>query len=169
MELRRIRPEEHEALGGVTVEAYRHLRGDVPLGPYEDELRDVAKRAADSVVFVAVDEAAVVLGGVTYVPDPERAMSEFRDPAAAGIRMLAVSPAHQREGIGRALMEACIEAARSDGRARIILHSTELMKVARDMYRRMGFVESPELDEWVSTTGDDGAPDLRLIAFVLEL
>ncbi len=169
MDIRPIRPGEHEALGHVTVEAYRHLQGRRPLGPYEDELRAVTARAADSVVFVAVDDGGTVLGGVTYVPDAGREMSEFADPDAGGIRMLAVHPDHQGEGIGRALMDTCVETARSDGRARLILHSTEVMKVARAMYGRMGFAETPELDEWVSTTGDGGEPDLRLIAFVLEL
>lgn len=168
MQIRPIRPDEHEALAAITVEAYRRLQGGRPLGPYEDELRAVPARAADSVVLVAVD-GSEVLGGVTYVPDTGRAMSEFSDPEGAGVRTLAVRPQRQGEGIGRALMQACIEAARADGRARIILHSTEVMEVARKMYAAMGFVETPTLDEWVSTSGDGGEPDLRLIAFVLEL
>jgi ribosomal protein S18 acetylase RimI-like enzyme len=107
-----------------------------------------------------------VIGGVTYVPDAGRAMSEFSDPDAAGIRMLAVRPDRQGAGAGKALTAACIEQARSDGRSRILLHSTDVMKVAQDMYRRMGFVEVPELDDWVLRSP---GPDLRLIAFSLAL
>ncbi|MGA2210431.1 MAG: GNAT family N-acetyltransferase [Acidimicrobiales bacterium] len=165
MEIRPIRPDEYDTLGQITVEAYRNLQRDTRYGDYEKELMAVAARAVDSVVLVAVDGDEVV-GGVTYVPDAERSMSEFSDPDAAGIRMLAVRPDCQGAGVGKALTAACIEQARADGRSRILLHSTEVMQVAREMYRRMGFVEVPELDRWVLRSP---GPDLRLIAFALAL
>lgn len=166
VEIREALPHEFEALGRITVDAYRHLQGGKPLGDYEDSLVDVAGRAADSVVLVAVDDAGELLGGVTYVPDSTREMSEFEDPEAAGIRMLAVRPDRQRGGTGRALTEACVVRAHADGRRRVLLHSTAMMEVARGMYRRMGFEEVPELDVWVP--GPGGRP-LRLIAFRLTI
>ena len=167
MEIRVARPEEFGAVGQVTVEAYRALHGGKPLGDYEDRLLAVADRAADSVVVVALDDAGDLVGAVTYVPGAERAMSEFSDPEAAGIRMLAVRPDRQGAGIGRALTDACIARARGDGRSRVVLHSTDVMEVARAMYARMGFVEAPELDVWIRDR--PGQDPLRLIAFVLEL
>ncbi|MGO8875910.1 MAG: GNAT family N-acetyltransferase [Acidimicrobiales bacterium] len=168
IQIRPARPDEYSAIGQITVDAYRDLwRGD-HYGSYEDQLLAVAERAADSVVLVAVDEEGELLGGVTYVPDSDRAMTEFDDPEAAGIRMLAVRPDHQSRGVGRALTQACIDRARADGRARIILHSTEVMVRARAMYERMGFVPTPDLDVFVARL-PDGEKDLRLIAFVLEL
>lgn len=161
-----MRPQEFEALGEITVTAYRHLHSDEPLGTYEDQLRAVSARAADSVVLVALDDAGDLLGGVTYVPDAGREMSEFNDPDAAGVRMLAVRPDRQGAGTGRALAEACVRQARADGRQRVVLHSTEIMVVARRMYERMGFVGAPELDIWLERDGDE---PLRLIAFVLAL
>jgi ribosomal protein S18 acetylase RimI-like enzyme len=149
MEIRPVRPDEYDTLGRITVEAYRHLQQLAEYGDYENELRAVSVRAADSLVLVAV-EGDEVLGGVTYVRDAERAMSEFNDPDAAGIRMLAVRPERQGAGVGKALTAACIEQARADGRSRILLHSTDVMEVAQEMYRRMGFVEVPELDLWVT-------------------
>jgi predicted N-acetyltransferase YhbS len=167
MEIRTIRQEEFDVLGRLTVEAYRALHGGESLGAYEDQLLDVSTRAADSLVLVALDEAGDVLGGVTYVPGAGRAMSEFADAEAAGMRMLAVRPDRQGAGVGRALTEACVARARAEGRARVILHSTDVMKVARAMYGRMGFVEAPELDVLVRDRPD--ADPLRLIAFVLSL
>jgi ribosomal protein S18 acetylase RimI-like enzyme len=168
MEIRVVGPEEFEQLGWITVAAYRHLHGDAPLGDYEVQLRAVSARAADSVVLVAVDDAGDLLGGVTYVPDSGRAMSEFSDPEAAGIRMLAVRPDRQGTGVGRALTEECIRRARSDGRPRVVLHSTDVMVVARRMYERMGFVEAPELDVYLGER-PYAKEGLRLIAFVLAL
>jgi ribosomal protein S18 acetylase RimI-like enzyme len=168
MEIRRVRPEEYAALGLITVSAYRQLFGGGPLGPYEAQLVDVSRRAEDSEVYVALGEDNSVLGGVTYVPGSDRVMSEFSDTNAAGIRMLAVDPHHQGAGVGRALAEACVHRARSDGRRRIILHSTPVMTAAHHIYEQLGFVRTPELDEWIEENPGADQP-LHLMAFGLEL
>jgi ribosomal protein S18 acetylase RimI-like enzyme len=167
LHIRPIRPGEHTELGRITVEAYRQLSGGDPLGSYEDELSAVSHRATDSVVLVAVDGAGDLLGGVTYVPDARRALADFADPDAAGIRMLAVRPQRQGCGIGRALTEACITLARAEGRGRVLLHSTPVMAAARRMYERLGFSRAPDLDSFV--TGGPYATRLHLMGYVLEL
>ena len=95
-------------------------------------------------------------------------MSEFNDPAAAGIRMLAVDPARQGTGAGLALTHWCVERARSAGRRRVVLHSTPVMTVAHGIYGQLGFVRSPELDVWIDE-GPDGEESLHLMSFTLEL
>ncbi len=165
MLIRRIRPEEYEALGLITVAAYRQLNRGEPLGPYERQLRDVATRARDSEVFVALDEEGNLMGGVTFVPDAERAMAEFRDPRACGIRMLATDPAFQGRGAGRALVQTCIERARHEGRTRIILHSAPAMTLAQALYLRMGFLRAPGLDEYIHEEADAEGEPLHLKAF----
>ena len=170
MEVRLARPEEHEAIGQLTVEAYAALAGDEDvLGDYEHELRDVANRASDCDVLVAVGDHQELLGAVTYVPGPGTALSEFADPDAAGIRMLAVAPDHQGAGVGRALTKACISRARGDGRSKIVLHSTDLMKVARAMYEKLGFVAAPQRDVFFTEPPFTEAQPLHLIAYVLTL
>lgn len=168
MEIRRVRPEEYLAVGEIRVRAYRDLFGGGPLGPYENQLLDVARRDIDSEVLVALDDDGQLLGAVTYVPGPGLTMSEFTDPDAAGIRMLAVEPRRQGSGAGRTLVEACLQRARRDGRRRIILHSTPRMTTAHGIYRRFGFDRAPELDEWVNDGAEDGEP-LHLMAFSLTL
>jgi ribosomal protein S18 acetylase RimI-like enzyme len=168
MEIRLIRDSEFTVLGEITVRAYRHLSDEESLGDYESELRDVAARALDSEVFVAVVDGAVI-GGVTYVPDHSRAMSEFSDPEAAGIRMLAVDPLHQGLGAGRSLVDTCIARARDQGRRRILLHSTPQMEVARAMYLRLGFELLPEIDVFYDGPPFTPEEPLHLIGYVLEL
>ena len=168
MEIRRVQPDEYSSLGEITVRAYRELFGSESLGSYEHELLDVGRRNTDSEVYVALSEEGSVVGGVTYVPGPGRNMSEFSHPDAAGIRMLAVDPQRQRAGAGRALTTWCVELARSRGRTRVVLHSTPLMTVAHDIYRTIGFVRSPELDEWVEENEHTGEP-LHLMSFTLEI
>lgn len=152
-------PAEHEQLGALTVAAYQAL--GVELGDYADVLRDVAGRAAHVPVLVAVADGRVV-GGVTYVPGPDTPSSEFDDPDAAGVRFLAVAPDVQRRGIGRALLYACIERARGNGRRRVMLHTTKPMQAAQRMYDKEGFRRAHDHDLVV----DSG---VHLMAYVLEL
>ena len=167
MLIRRIRPEEYEALGQITLAAYRQLSQGEPLGPYERQLLDVATRARDSEVFVALDEGGNLMGGVTFVPDAERAMAEFHDSRACGIRMLATDPAFQGRGAGRALVQRCVERAREEGRSRIILHSAPAMTLAQSLYLRMGFLRAPSLDEFIHEEANAQGEPLHLKAFEL--
>jgi GNAT superfamily N-acetyltransferase len=152
VEIRIVRPDEHERLGEITVVAYRainppHADGD--LEEYEAELRDVAGRAAGADVLVAVDGDGAVLGGVTYVPDPSSPWAEFEDTDAAGIRMLAVAPEAQGRGVGEALTRACIDRAVAAGRGQVMLHSTDWMTTAHRIYERLGFQRDPSFDRQI--------------------
>jgi ribosomal protein S18 acetylase RimI-like enzyme len=169
MQIRLIRLDECEALGQITLRAYKNLDGRESLGPYEKQLLDVAARQLDSEVYVAVDNDGNLVGGVTYVPGPERTMSEFQDPDAAGIRMLAVDPQYQGLGAGRALVEACIARARLQHRRRIILHSTPVMTSAQALYQQLGFESFPELDVWFTDDPYSPSDPLHLIAYTLTL
>jgi ribosomal protein S18 acetylase RimI-like enzyme len=147
MDIRPVRPEEHQALGDLTVAAYVAIDpAVVDDDDYAGELRDVAGRAADAEVLVAVNDSGTVVGGVTYVPGPESPWAEFSEPDGAGIRMLAVAPDAQGRGIGEALSRACVDRARSAGRSQIVLHSTDRMTTAHRLYERMGFARDASLD-----------------------
>jgi ribosomal protein S18 acetylase RimI-like enzyme len=153
MEIRPVQPHEHETLGDLTVAAYAAIDPTtVEEDDYNAELRDVAGRAAGAEVLVAVDGDGTVLGGVTYVPGPQSPSAEFTEPDAAGIRMLAVAPEAQGQGIGEALSRACVERARAADKAQIVLHSTDRMTTAHRLYERLGFVREPSLD-WEPVPG----------------
>lgn len=160
--IRPVRPEEYAALGELTVRAYHSLEGYADPDPYDARLRDVAGRAAVSCVAVAVDPDGTLLGGVTYVSGPEDPYSEDLREGEAGIRMLAVDPAHQGRGVGRALTEWCLERARSSSRSRMVLHTSFLMPGAIRLYERLGFVRTPNLDF-------SPVPGVHLIAYAYEL
>jgi GNAT superfamily N-acetyltransferase len=161
VEVREVRPDEFAALGEVTVAAYRTVGEDGHDG-YLDFVRDVATRASICPVFVAVTEDGAVLGGVTYVPGSGTPYSESESDGEAGFRMLAVDPMAQGRGVGRALVEACIARARSDGRHRLVLLTRPLMTDAHVLYLRMGFRRAPERD-------CEPEPGIDLLGFVLDL
>lgn len=162
MEIRPVAPAEYAELGAITVTAFETIEGAGDLGGYADVLRDVADRAQHALVLVAVGDEHDLLGGITYVGHPENPYAEELAAGEVGIRMLAVSPRAQGRGVGRALTEACVRQARADGAARVSLHSTPWMVVAHRLYQSLGFVRTPQRDVDVS-------PDLRLMAFVLDL
>jgi len=142
--IREAIPTEFEAIGELVVDAYRDA-GETDSG-YERELRAVAERAAQVPVLAAVDESTGrVLGTVTYVPGP----GPFHEGAfgdAASFRMLAVVADARGRGIGRALVETCIERARADARPAIGIYTRPFMTAAHRMYERLGFRRVPELD-----------------------
>jgi GNAT superfamily N-acetyltransferase len=160
--IRPVRPDEYGALGELTVTAY-HDVGEMPhQEAYDARLRDVAHRAETSCVAVAVSPGGRVLGGVTYVSGPEDPYSEDLATGDAGIRMLAVDPAAQGQGVGRALTQWCLDRARETGRRRMVLHTSSMMPAAIRLYERMGFVRAPEIDF-------TPVPGVDLIAYVFDL
>jgi GNAT superfamily N-acetyltransferase len=59
------------------------------------------------------------------------------------IRRLYVRPAVRGQGVGRALMVALINEARSAGYRDLRLETLEAMSEARELYRSLGFREVP--------------------------
>ena len=160
VEIREIEPSEHEALAALTVSAYAISHEQLEAG-YQQELADVAGRAAQATVLVAVEDGQVV-GGVTYVGNADNPLAEHTDPHAASIRMLAVDPAAHRAGIGRRLTEACAARAASEGRESLVLHTIDTNVGGLAFYEALGFERAPHLD-W------EPAPGIRLLGLRLEV
>jgi ribosomal protein S18 acetylase RimI-like enzyme len=143
-------PQDFPAAGEVGVAAYRTINPE--LGSYEARLRDVAARATDATVLVAIADDRVV-GTATYVPGPGSRLAESDDPDDAGLRMLAVTPDAGGRGIGTALVECALALARRAGRRRLVLLTRPEMHAANAIYDRLGFTRAPELDEtWHDVT-----------------
>lgn len=152
--IRDVRPEECAALGQLLVDVYARLDG-FP-SPQEQpryyamlaDIGDFTSRK-DARVLVAVDAEGTLLGGVVYFGDMTQYGSGGTATSitdAAGMRLLGVSPAARGRGVGRRLTEACVAVARSQGHARMVLHTTEAMRLAWGMYERLGFQRAHDLD-----------------------
>jgi GNAT superfamily N-acetyltransferase len=83
-------------------------------------------------------------------------------PDESGIRMLAVLPAAQGRGVGRALVDACIDRTRQLGHTALMLHTTPWMHAAHRVYKNAGFQRWPERD-WTPV------PEVPLLAYRLPL
>ncbi|MEE8602667.1 GNAT family N-acetyltransferase [Euzebya tangerina] len=143
LEIRPVRPEEYEAVGAIVIAAYDR-EGTIE-GPYRAQIRDTGARVdAGAAVLVAVD-GPDLLGSVTYV---EAGQEHFENAGAGdcGFRMLGVATSAQGRGVGRALVQACLDRGRRDGHHRVAIYTMEWMDTARRMYERMGFVRRPDRD-----------------------
>lgn len=148
--VRRADPDEYEAVGELTVAAYRAdglLRGaDGSADHYAPVLRDTATRDAQAEVWVAVDDHDALLGTVTWCPPGSPYREIAHSPDEAEFRMLAVPPALRRRGAARALVLACISRARAEGMRAVLLSSLPQMTAAHGLYRDLGFLRAPDLD-----------------------
>ena len=164
MEIRRPKPEEYGDAGRVTALAYQEFAppDDEDWEHYLRDLADVAGRADRTELFVAVDEGRV-LGCVTLELDRTVGDDDVElPPEMSSIRMLGVDPSARGLGIGRALVEACIDRSREAGKRVVTLRTTERMKVAQRLYESMRFERDVDRD----MVYDD---DFRLLAFRLPI
>ena len=155
VEVRRIRPDEHEAAGDVCVAAYAPLLTGAE-HDYRDRLHDVATRDEQAEVWVAVrDEGGHdrVVGVVTYCP-PGSPWREIGRDEEGEFRMLAVDPAAQGTGAGTALARLCEERAREHGATGMALSSLATMTAAHRIYARLGYEREPGRD-WSPVPGVD--------------
>jgi predicted N-acetyltransferase YhbS len=168
--VRRADRGETTAIVAVIDAACAEFRGLEPAAAWAAYLartRDVAARWDVGEVLVAVAEEKVA-GTVTFYPEP-RGPGFPRGWASFGA--LAVDPGARRAGLGRRLVLACLDRARSRGAAAVGIHSSAPMTSARALYVRLGFRRSPEHDVDASELErfDASAGDVRLLGYRREL
>jgi GNAT superfamily N-acetyltransferase len=151
------------------VDAFRGSVADWILDAYVADLIDVRGRATGAELYVAISHGRLV-GTVSFYPDV--ALEGFNLPAGwSGFRALGVHPDARGHGIGRQLVELCIERARACGASTIGIHTGEFMTAAIAIYERLGFRRLPEYDMPIAQMfpADERADGSVAIAFRLDL
>ena len=90
----------------------------------------------DIVVLVAEREGEVV--GYTYSGVEGNDYMSLRGPAGV-LYDIVVDPAHRRQGIGRMLVEATLEALKARGAPRVVLSTAEKNTAAQRLFDSAGF------------------------------
>jgi ribosomal protein S18 acetylase RimI-like enzyme len=159
MVIREALAGEMGAVGALRVGAYQ-AQGLLALNPpYASAL---AALGADGHGTVLVADGGGDLAG-TVMLEPWHAGSEVaRGPGEAEVRALAVAPAAQGQGTGRALVREVISRAAAAGFTSLLLSTQPQMRAAQALYASAGFARRPDLD-W------SPVPGLALLAFALPL
>jgi ribosomal protein S18 acetylase RimI-like enzyme len=133
--IRAARSGEDAAVRDVVHAAYRHYipRIGKPPGPMLD---DYAGRIADAQTWVLEDDGRIV--GVLVLEET---------PSGILLDNIAVLPALQGKGYGRALIEFAEAQARDRGFRDIHLYTHALMTENIALYRRIGFGETHRVSE----------------------
>ena len=157
--IRTARDDEFDTVASLIVDAYAEYAARMSpdaWSTFANEIANVRGRADDAELLVAELDGRIV-GSVTMFSGWRGAQE-----GTAGVRLLSVLPDSRGSGVGRALMEACVERARSNGKSRLILTTTQEMAVLRDLTERMGFERAPDLDH-------EPAPGVRYQGYALRL
>lgn len=141
LEIRDARETELPAMVSLTKAAYAEFRDTSPSSfwdVYMTNIEEAIMRAPDTERVAAFFDGKLV-GSVLLCyrsfkgDDPE-------------IRLLAVPPDFRRHGIARQLMDECERRVRRAGKARVVLHTTQLMSIARPWYERSGYFRFEAID-----------------------
>jgi ribosomal protein S18 acetylase RimI-like enzyme len=135
--VRRIRPEEIDAVSALAVDAYAASYSLTD--GYRADIGAVADRARDHEVWVAVDSVTGRLLGTVSTPQDGRTMSPVAHDGELDFRLLAVAADARRRGVGEVLVEHVLELARRRGIRRVVLNTGPDMIGAHRLYERLGF------------------------------
>lgn len=160
IEIRLARPDELARVGELTAATYVAAGYISPGSRYIGRLRDAASRASEAELLVAVHDGEPT-GTVTYCRHGS-VWAQLTVPGEAEFRMLAVVPAARGMGLGEALVRRCISRAREDGCRTLRLSTGPVMHAAHRIYRRLGFLRTPERD-W------QPEPGVELLTYALAL
>ena len=131
------------------------IRVELHTGP-RDGLRRLFELAEDSAAEL---DAYIDAGRVLVASDGDRVVGHLQLTAtersgAAEVKNMAVDPAHQGQGIGRALMSAGMADARREGCATLVVATAAADTGNLRFYQRLGFrMRSIERDAFTSATG----------------
>lgn len=157
--IRHARDDELDIAASVAVDAYAEYAERMSpdaWSAFAHNIANVRGRMNDAEILVAERDGRLV-GTVTLFTDWRGAQSD-----SYGVRLLSVPPAERGTGVGRALMEYCIDRARAERKDRVVLTTTQEMESARDLYEKLGFVRDVSLDH-------EPAPGVRAEGYALKL
>jgi ribosomal protein S18 acetylase RimI-like enzyme len=138
---------------------------------YLANVLDVRSRLDESQLFVAQQsEGDRLVGAITLYPDASK--EGWGLPSDwTGIRTVAVEPSARGLGIGRRLVQHCIERSRALGASAVCLHTAPFQAAAIVMYERVGFRRAREFDrdagEFVGLHSHE--PRIPALAYLFEL
>lgn len=135
--VRLMHESETDAVSSLSESAYSH---DYELNDsYRASIVDVAGRAAEHQVWVAVDAQTGALLATVSTPREGAVMTDLAEPGEMDFRLLAVSPDARRRGLGELLSHHVLLLGRLRGVTQVVMNSGPEMVGAHKLYAHVGF------------------------------
>ena len=147
--VRDAREDERAAIRELTLRAYAEYSAIMTPASWTGLERALlaALASEEHVERIVAEQGGRLVGSVLLYPP---AADAYRGAAERvtwpEVRLLAVAPEARGQGVGRVLMDECVRRARRAGATELGLHTSRSMRIAMQMYERMGFVRAPEYD-----------------------
>jgi putative acetyltransferase len=147
--IRPIRPEDDSAVAAIIREVMASFGATGPGYSSSDAEVDAMSAAYDGAraafFVVELDDTLAGCGGIGPL--------EGADAGTCELRKMYLLPFARGRGLGRALLQRCLEAARGRGYRRCYLESLSSMEAAQSLYQQAGFrpLEAP-----LGATGHSG-------------
>lgn len=94
----------------------------------------------------ARDAQTFDLAGIVIVVPPDSSACRLAQGNEVEMHLLGVKPVYRGHGLGRRLVEAALDTARSNGYHKMILWTQTSMQTAQKLYEAVGFVRVKEKD-----------------------
>jgi putative acetyltransferase len=139
--IRPIAPGDNAALARAIRDTLTEYGAAKPGTAYYDEatdhLHELFSQTARSAYFVAELDGEVLGGGGIFP-------TEGLPTDTVELVKLYLLPAARGRGVGKALINQCLETARANGYTRVYLETTEELTQAIPLYERLGFSYLPQ-------------------------
>ncbi len=142
---------EKETVRNILVESYQQYEDVFEDPKFWDKYLGEIKTSleypyVDKILVAKLDDE--ILGTVQLFETAEKAyVGESVEIDAPFIRLLGVHPKSRGHGVGKALIQACINYAKDKGAKSIYLFTGPMMEAAIRLYERSGFVRDLEEEE----------------------
>lgn len=147
--LRPIRRDDDPEMARIIREVMTEVGATGAGSGFHDAEVDAMSRAygPDRAVYYVLEESGRLIGGAGIAPLPGA------DDDVCELRKMYVRPGGRNRGLGRALMERCLDGARRLGYRKVYLETLDSMHQARALYAKHGFVP---VDRPMGNTGHSG-------------
>ena len=148
--LRDARPEDRGTIRALTLAAYSEFASVMEPGAWaglDGAVRAGLEAEGEGVERIVAERGGEIVGSVMlFSPSTDAYGGAAKRASWPELRLLAVAPTARGAGVGEALVRECARRARLAGATELGLHTSDSLRAAVRMYRRMGFERAPEFD-----------------------
>lgn len=138
--VRPARPNDHPAIRALTLDAYEQYATIMEPAAWAG-LREAVHTTVDTEAerFVAEQHGKIIGSVMLFAPASGAYGNDAAPSDVPELRLLAVSEAARNSGVGRALVDACLQRAQHMGATALGLHTSDSLVAAIHLYEQMGF------------------------------